>query len=211
MGEAGVQRQERAVFRPLVAFDFDGTLTSRDSFIEFLTWRHGRAAFVAGLARLGFSGLNYLLHRDRGRLKARFIKEFLGGVTRTELETEAQAFAGQRGRALLRPDAFRAWQRWQAEGARLIICTASPDIIVGPIARGLGADVLIGTRLVFDAAGKVTGALDGANCRGPEKVRRLREMFGDDVHLEAAYGDSDGDTQMLALAEEQGMKVFNGR
>ena len=108
MGEAGVQRQERAVFRPLVAFDFDGTLTSRDSFIEFLTWRHGRAAFVAGLARLGFSGLNYLLHRDRGRLKARFIKEFLGGVSRTELETEAQAFAGQRGRALLRPDAFRA-------------------------------------------------------------------------------------------------------
>ena len=41
-------------------------------------------------------------------------------------------------------------------------------------------------------------------------MRRLREAFGDDVRLEAAYGDTDGDTEMLALAEEQGMKVFNG-
>jgi phosphatidylglycerophosphatase C len=56
----------------------------------------------------------------------------------------------------------------------------------------------------------VTGAFAGANCRGPEKVRRLREAFGDDVRLEAAYGDTDGDKEMLALAEEQGMKVFNG-
>jgi phosphatidylglycerophosphatase C len=41
-------------------------------------------------------------------------------------------------------------------------------------------------------------------------VRRLREVFGEDVRLEAAYGDSDGDREMLAMAEEQGMKVFNG-
>jgi phosphatidylglycerophosphatase C len=41
-------------------------------------------------------------------------------------------------------------------------------------------------------------------------VRRLQAEFGDDVHLDAAYGDSDGDREMLAIAEERGLKVFQG-
>jgi phosphatidylglycerophosphatase C len=91
-----------------------------------------------------------------------------------------------------------------------VIVTASPETVVAPIARGLGADALLGTRLAFDAGDRITGDFEGENCRGPEKVRRLRAAFGDDVRLEAAYGDTDGDKEMLALAEEQGMRVFNG-
>jgi phosphatidylglycerophosphatase C len=208
MGVDAVARQE--VFRPLVAFDFDGTLTSRDSFLAFLAWRAGEAGYLAGLARALPAAFGYALKRDRGRLKAAVAKQFLAGLTRAELEKEAQAFASEQGRPLLRPDAVRAWRRWQSEGARLVIVTASPETLVAPIARGLGADLLIGTRLAFDADDRFTGVLDGANCRGPEKVRRLRETLGDDVRLEAAYGDTDGDKEMLALAEEQGMKVFNG-
>ncbi|MGH6955454.1 MAG: HAD-IB family hydrolase, partial [Caulobacteraceae bacterium] len=126
------------------------------------------------------------------------------------LEAAAQTFAAELGRTLLRPDALRAWNRWRDEGARLVIVTASPETVVAPIARGLGADRLIGTRLAFDAQGLVTGDFEGENCRGPEKVRRLREAFGEGVALAAAYGDTDGDAEMLALAEEKGMKVFNG-
>jgi phosphatidylglycerophosphatase C len=207
MGVDVVDRQE--AFRPLVAFDFDGTLTSRDSFLAFLAWRAG-PGYLAGLGRTLPAVFGYALNRDRGRLKAAVAKQFLAGLSRDQLEKEAQAFASEHGRPLLRPDAVRAWRRWQGEGARLVIVTASPETLVAPIARGLGADLLIGTRLAFDADGRFTGALEGANCRGPEKVRRLRETFGDQVRLEAAYGDSDGDKDMLALAEEQGMKVFNG-
>ncbi len=205
-GQPGMQTK----YRPLVAFDFDGTLTSRDSFIAFLRWRFGVRAYAAGMLALAPAAARYVLDRDRGRLKAAAVRRFLAGMPRAELEAWAQTFASEEGRALLRPDALRAWRRWQADGARLVIVTASPETIVAPIARGLGADLLIGTRLAFDDAGRVTGAFDGANCRGPEKARRLREAFGDTVHLEAAYGDTDGDNEMLALAEEQGMKVFNG-
>jgi phosphatidylglycerophosphatase C len=197
-------------YRPLVAFDFDGTLTARDSFTAFLRWRFGPRAYAAGMLSLAPLAARYVLHRDRGRLKAAAVRRFLAGMPRQELEAWAQTFASEEGRALLRPDALRAWRRWQSEGARLIIVTASPETIVAPIARGLGADLLIGTRLACDADGRVTGDFDGVNCRGPEKVRRLQAAFGDDVRLEAAYGDTDGDKEMLALAEEQGMKVFNG-
>lgn len=211
MGNSEPARQDAAPFRPLVAFDFDGTLTSRDSFLAFLRWRFGGRRYALGMARLTGHALAYAVHRDRERLKAAAVREFLTGVPRAALEADAQRFAGEAGRALLRPDALRAWRRWQGEGARLVIVTASPETVVWPIARGLGADVLIGTKLAFDGDGRATGALDGANCRGSEKVRRLREAFGPDVRLEAAYGDTDGDKAMLALAEEQGMKVFNGK
>jgi phosphatidylglycerophosphatase C len=211
MGGSATERQTQTVFRPLVAFDFDGTLTSQDSFTAFLAWREGRARYAAGVAALAPAAALYVLHRDRGRLKSAAARHFLAGTPRAQLESEAQDFATQRGRALLRPDAVRAWRRWQGQSARLVIVTATPEIIVAPIARALGADQLIGTRLAFDDQDRVTGAFVGANCRGAEKVRRLREAFGEEVRLEAAYGDTDGDREMLALAEEQGMKVFNGR
>ena len=213
MGEIAPKRQttpSEGVYRPLVAFDFDGTLTSRDSFSAFLEWRAGRVAYLSGMASLAPAAARYVLDRDRGRLKAATVRRFMAGMSRAALEADVQAFASERGRALLRPDAVRAWRRWQADGARLVIVTASPETTVAPIARGLGADLLIGTRLAFDAQDRVTGAFDGENCRGPEKVRRLQAAFGPDVRLEAAYGDTDGDREMLALAEEQGMKVFNG-
>jgi len=209
MGKLASARQEQPN-RPLAAFDFDGTLTSHDSFRAFLAWRAGAAGYAVGLAQLIPAAVVWIRDRDRGRLKAAMVHRFLAGVPRPQLEADAQTFAGERGRTLLRPDAVRTWRRWQSAGAQLVIVSATPDFIIAPIARSLGADLVIGTRLAFDAAGRATGAFDGLNCRGPEKVRRLREVFGDDVRLAAAYGDSDGDAEMLAIAQERGMKVFTG-
>ena len=210
MGDDGEPRQTQGPFRPIVAFDFDGTLTSRDSFVAFLQWRAGMGRYVASLPGLSPSLAAFTFHRDRGRLKARFARAFLGGLSQDEISALARRFAETHARKLLRPDAVRSWKRWQGEGARMVIVTASPDLIVAPFARGLGADTLLGTRLQFDAGGRFTGRLEGANCRGEEKVRRLREVFGEDVRLEAAYGDTGGDHAMLGLADEQGMRVFKG-
>jgi phosphatidylglycerophosphatase C len=196
---------------PIVAFDFDGTMTVKDSFTAFLKWRAGSWGWNLGRLRLIPAALAYLFHRDRGRIKADAVKVFLKGVARSELEADAASFAQQFARSLLRPDAVAAWKRWQADHARLVIVTASPDLTVGPFARGLGADLLLGTQLSFDPDNRVTGAFSGANCRGPEKVVRLREVFGPEVRLKAAYGDTSGDREMLAIAEEPYYRVFSGR
>jgi phosphatidylglycerophosphatase C len=210
MGDAGDLRQSESVYRPIVAFDFDGTLTVRDSFAAFLKWRVGLAAYWMGMVRLAPAVARYVRDRDRGRLKAAAIGLYLGGAPRAEIEDAARRFAESQARRLLRPDALRAWTRWRERGARLVIVTASPEEIVQPFARGLGADLLIATRLAYDDQDQLTGRLDGENCRGPEKVRRLQATFGNDVRLDAAYGDSDGDREMLAIAEERGLKVFQG-
>jgi phosphatidylglycerophosphatase C len=62
-----------------------------------------------------------------------------------------------------------------------------------------------------DGQGRITGALDGPNCRGPEKVVRLQAAFGQDVRLAAAYGDTAGDREMLAIAETRGYRVFRAK
>ena len=203
-------RESGSIDRPIVAFDFDGTLTVRDSFIALLRWKVGPARYAAGVASLTPELISYLMTRDRGALKAAAAKRFFGPARKADIESVARRFAEGHARDLLRPDAVRVWKRWRDRGALLVIVTASPEETVAPFARGLGADLLLGTRLKFDDQGRFTGQLDGANCRAEEKVRRLREVFGEDLRLAAAYGDTDGDTAMLTMAEEAGMKVFNG-
>lgn len=196
---------------PIVAFDFDGTLTVRDSYTAFLKWRTPRSKWILGGLRLIPAAVAYLFHRDRGLIKAAATKVFLAGVSRERLEADARIFAGLHSRSLLRPDAVIAWKRWRKERVRLVIVTASPDVVVAPFARGLGADDLLGTPLACDGEGRITGAFDSPNCRGGEKVERLRAAFGPDVRIRAAYGDTSGDTEMLAIAEEPYFRVFSGR
>ena len=74
--------------QPIVAFDFDGTLTVRDSFTAFLRKRAGRRRWALGLVRLAPATAAYAGDRDRGAIKAAAVKEFLQGVTRAELETD---------------------------------------------------------------------------------------------------------------------------
>jgi phosphatidylglycerophosphatase C len=195
---------------PIVAFDFDGTLTVRDSFTAFLKWRAGPRRHALGLLRLTPAALAYLVHRDRGRIKAAAVREFLRGVSRAQLEADARDFAERFSRSLLRPDAVDAWKRWRSDHVRLVIVTASPDLVVAPFARALGADALIATELAFDGQDRITGAFATPNCRGPEKVTRLKAAFGPDLELKAAYGDTGGDKEMLAMAEAAGYQLFKG-
>ena len=195
---------------PIIAFDFDGTLTVRDSFTAFLKWREGSARYHAEMAALAPAALRYVFDRDPGKLKAAAVRRFLQGLPRDVLNAEAMEFATSAAPLLFRPDALKAWRRYRLDGARLIIVTASPENIVAPFARGLGADLLIGTRLLFDQEDRVQGGLMGDNCRGPAKVKRIKEALGEDVVLTAAYGDTDGDWDMLGMAEQQFMRLFVG-
>jgi phosphatidylglycerophosphatase C len=197
--------------RPIVAFDFDGTLTVRDSFMSYLAFRAGPAGYLAGMVRLVPAVFLYLLRRDRGRLKAAAARIFLRGMTAGELDASVERFAAGAFSGLIRPDAAQAWRDWQARGALMCIVTASPEATVAPFARRLGADRLIGTGLELDGEGRITGRLSTENCRARQKVHRLQAAFGDGLVLAAAYGDTSGDHEMIAIAEVKGYRVFTGR
>ena len=208
MGIVQDLRQSTANGRAIVAFDFDGTLTIRDSFTEFLRWRAGPGAWALGLVKLAPALAAYAKDRDRGRIKAASVREFLHGLDRQTLEAEAAAFAQEVWPRFMRPDALEVWNAWGEGGAHRVIVTASPTTTVAPFARKLGADALLGTEFVFDVDDRITGDFVGPNCRGEEKVRRLKAAYGDDMTLTAAYGDTSGDTEMLAMAQQPGFRIF---
>lgn len=214
MDDMGTQtgfRQSTGVSGPIVAFDFDGTLTVRDSFTRFLRWRAGSVGWARGLVRLAPATAVYARDRDRGAIKAASVRVFLKDVSRAELVADAERFADEVWDDFIRPDALEVWDNWGHRGAHRVIVTASPEITVAPFAHRLGADGLLGTQLTFDADDRITGAFSSPNCRGEEKVARLRQVFGADVRLAAAYGDTSGDTEMLAIADEAGFRVFRAR
>ncbi len=196
---------------PLVAFDFDGTLTVADSFTAFLRWRAGTAGWLTGLAALAPATARYLIDKDRGRIKAAAVAQFLQGVDALQLSEEAERFADQVWDRFMRPDALACWEDWGKKGAHRVIVTASPALTVAPFARRLGAEALLGTELALDPDGRITGAFVGENCRGEEKVERLIRAYGPDVMLEAAYGDTSGDAEMLARAAHPGFRRFRQR
>ena len=200
---AGLSRQG-----PLVAFDFDGTLTTTDSFTAFLKWRVGAFTYYMDMIRLMPAAARYLFNRDKGKIKSAAIRVYLRGVPRKMLEEEAAEFASVAAPMLLRPDALKVWRRHRNDGARMVIVTASPEEVVAPFARGLGADLLIASQLAYDSGDRVGAGLYGRNCRGPEKAFQLKSVFGENVQLAAAYGDTDGDNQMLDLAEQKFMHLF---
>jgi phosphatidylglycerophosphatase C len=188
----------------VAAFDVDNTLTARDCVVPFLgRIAGGRRALALRLAtqplRLAAAGL----HRDRDRAKAAATRAVLAGRRADRIAAEGRAFAGLVATSWLRADTA-ARLRWHlAQGHRVVLVSASYEVYVAPLAETLGVGAGLGTRLVVDADGVLTGALDGPNCRGEEKAVRLRAWLADhgfgDVEL-WAYGDSAGDDAMLAMA-----------
>lgn len=188
--------------RPLAAFDLDGTLTRRDTLMPFLLRAVGREkAYRAVLATsLPLARAVALGGAHRDRAKAAFLGGVLAGVPRARLADAAESYADHVVARSLRPD-VRARVDWhRREGHELVLVSASPELYVTPIGRRLGFEEVIATRLEVDADDRLTGRLLGANCRGPEKVARLRQWRSVGLVVDYAYGDSAGDRELLALA-----------
>lgn len=179
----------------VAAFDFDGTLSRRDTFVPFLLRYRGAALTTRGLvAAAKATG-------GRSGRKLALVSRTLAGRHVDEVAAAGQSYAaGLIDR--LRPDMTAVLEDHQAKGHRTLIISASPELYVGAVGELLGVDAVLGTRFEVDDEGRLTGRYDGVNCRGEEKVRRLdRWLDGREVQLLYAYGDSSGDDALLARAD----------
>jgi len=193
----------------LAVFDFDGTLTRHDSFIPFLRFAFGNGVFLRKLAALALPTLDFLSkRRSRDALKAELIRVFLSGVSSTWLSQQAERYCALRWDKLMRPKALPAVAEQIASGTTVTLCSASPELLLAPFAKRLSV-ALIGTQLE-EQDGLLTGRILGSNCRCAAKVARLEAVYGslEQYHLRA-FGDSRGDFELLAAAQEAHWKPFH--
>ncbi len=189
-------------------FDFDGTITRKDTLFEIIRFHKGKAALYAGMTLL--SPLLVLFKMkviSNQRMKEIVLRFYFNGTPVAVFQEECDAFCRERLPELLRPKAVNAIAWHLSEGHAVYIVTASAENWVRPWAETLGVPVL-GSRLAIHD-GRITGLLQGKNCNGDEKVCRIRESVKLTPYQTIyAYGDSGGDKEMLELAQHKGFREF---
>ena len=146
------------------------------------------------------------------KLKEKFLRQLFRGQKLRSLRDLANGFCRDRLLTIIRPQASGEIDAHQMRGDGVCIVTATPRFILEPWCLNRGLHI-IGTELETDSEGRVTGYLMGRNCRGEEKVDRIREEYRlEDYEQIYAYGDTDGDLPMLGLAQPENrfFKPFRG-
>jgi phosphatidylglycerophosphatase C len=190
----------------VAAFDFDGTLSDRDNVVPFLRRVAGTTAtaqaFAATAAHLSRRGRRRWTRDD---VKADLVQRLLGGREAVDIETSARGFAADVVGRHLRAEAVELADWHRTQGHRLVIVSASFAVYLRPVADRLRFDAVLATELEVGDDGRLSGRLDGANVRGPEKARRLEawldSTFDGRPAFVWAYGDSSGDRELWARAD----------
>lgn len=193
----------------IAAFDFDGTITTKDTFLPFLVRAFGPLKVGLSLLSLAIPGVMVWLGKStRDHFKARLIAKLFPGAPIKHLEKAGLQHA-LKSVALCRPAALERIRWHKQQGHRLVIVSASLNFYLEPIARELGFEHVLCTE-VDSVNGMCTGEMKGENCRAAAKVRRLESLFGPLHRYELyAYGDSDGDTEMLSVSDHPAFQPFH--
>lgn len=189
----------------VAVFDLDGTITRRDTFLRFLIYallrspsRWARAPLLAWAV-----GVFILRRRDNHWLKAFFLRHIVGGQSSARSEQLAAAHVQSILRDEVLHRALEVVARHREAGARLVLASASPDLYTRPLGRALGFDAVMCTEIERDGDGCPTGRLDGGNCYGEEKRRRVEALLreqGVGWDGVTAYSDHHADLPLLRAA-----------
>jgi phosphatidylglycerophosphatase C len=139
---------------------------------------------------------------DRDAVKDALLVRLLAGHPAEQLAEQGVAYAEfLRSSDRLRPDTVARARDHVDRGHQVVVVSASPSLYLEPLARDLGFEAALATRLEVDEAGCITGRMLGGNCRGPEKVSRLEAWLAGRAPRLYAYGNSSGDRELLARAD----------
>lgn len=202
----------------IYVFDFDGTITTRDTFALFLKYYAGTARWLINIIRLMPTFFAYKMGSiDRHTVKKAVIKQFFAGKLAADVQSKAAQFADEVIPNLIRPAALERLNALLADPKcgpeSLYICSAS----IGPYLRSWASSVSIHEEHVMSTEleivnERITGGINGYNVWGANKVRRIHDQFApESVKIKEAYGDTRGDQEMLHAAEASFFKPFRVR
>ena len=199
--------------RKIYAFDFDGTLTTKDTLLEFIRFAKGSGQMFRGF--LLFSPLLLLMKLHlypNWKAKQQVFSYFFKGMNIDVFNALCTHFA-EENKHLLRPAGIeKVRQAIEEEQATVLIISASIDNWVRPFFDEIDKNIqVLGTQIETNG-GRLTGQFTTKNCYGQEKVNRLTALY---PHREAyeliAFGDSRGDKELLDFADKGFYKPFRNK
>jgi len=193
----------------IVVFDFDGTITTDDTFRLFLRYYAGNLKWTLNILLLLPVFIGYGLKIvDRNQAKIHVMRRFFKNAPTERLNSRAVDFAKEIIPGLIRPQAQACLDSKKNDLESLYICSAS----IAPYLRAWGKSQninnILATELESDG-NRYTGEIKGWNIWGEGKMRRiLAEFAPHPVKIIEAYGDSRGDREMLHAAKASYFQPF---
>lgn len=185
----------------LALFDFDRTITTRDSFTGFIKYARGPTRFYLGVVCFVPVIVGLLLGFIRAwRAKELLTIYFFGGRGVHEFEEQAMRYSREELPKIIREVALERIEWHKRRGDTIVVVSASIESWLQVWCETHHID-LIATKLETKN-GRISGRFLTKNCSGSEKVRRIEERYKlSDFDCIFAYGDSPGDKPMLAIAD----------
>lgn len=194
--------------KKIAFFDFDGTLTKEDSMFSIVRFIHGNVGFYWGMIQLSPFLIAFKLGlMGRKQIKELYLKHFFGGMTAEEFDSHCHTFSESIIPKILLKEGLAKIQWHRKENFELVLVSASAQNWLINWCNKQQIQC-IATKLEIKD-GKITGKLEGENCHGKEKVRRIKEIYDLSTYSEIyAYGDTSGDKPMLALSNNAFYRAF---
>ncbi len=194
--------------RSLALFDFDGTITTRETFLPFMRFFAGTFKFYFGMATLiPWAAAYFLRIIDAAQMKEKITIYFLGGTREKVLHQKAKEFADIYFPKVVKNEAVEKIKFHKERGDRVFLVSATFSFYLKYFTE-LHEMELAATEIEVKD-GIVTGKLGSVNCKGIEKVNRVKNAINGEKFDEIfAYGDTSGDREMLAFATRPHYRVF---
>ena len=189
-------------------FDFDGTVTTKDSMVDFIQYAIGKRKYYLGLIFLSKTLIAYKLKLISNHIaKERLISHYFKDWDTSKFKTIANQYSLEKIDTITRDSAIKKIKWHQQNKHKVVIVSASIDVWLEAWCKKNDI-TLIATQLKIKN-NKLTGEFDSKNCYGIEKVSRIKEVFDLNLYKRIyVYGDSSGDKEMLAIASERFYKLF---
>lgn len=190
--------------KAIAFFDLDGTITRGDTLLRFLVYDKGIVAVAVAFFKL-IPPL--IAGRSSSNLKEALIGYLYKGRAEADLKQKGIAFCSEVLPDMVMKDALDriAWHK--ANGHEISVVTASSKLWLEPWCFSLGINIIATNYEVVN--GKLTGKFEGKNCKGPEKVNRIKQVYDLKAYDEIyAYGNSKADEDMLGIATHPYMNLF---
>ena len=195
----------------LALFDFDGTITTEDSLIQFIRFAKGNISYILGMLLLSPMLVLYKLKLiPNYKAKQLMLSYYFKGMNAQKFKEVAEVYSLEHIDIILRPKAMKKITWHQEQGHKIVIVSASMQCWLKPWCLKHDID-LISTELeILD--NKLTGTFSTKNCYGVEKENRVKQIYTlNKYEYIYAYGDSSGDKELLALANESFYKPFRDK
>jgi phosphatidylglycerophosphatase C len=194
--------------KKIAFFDFDGTITRKDTLPEVIKFQKGKLAFYVGIIIYAPLLVAYKLKLLKNDLvKQKILTYFFGGIPEPVFQEKCDLFAENMIPGLIRPGALKEIVSLREKGFEIVVISASAGNWIRRWSNELSLK-LLSTKLEVKN-GLITGRIEGKNNHGEQKVINIRELWNLNEYGEIyAYGDSPGDKPMLALATQSFYKPF---